>query len=436
MVGAPLFLISLTPFQPIFELVQPLTPQLAQVSRAAMSMDQVIRRYLESSPEVEALDRQVISERASAKGGAALTNPSFFFVPAVQIGGSDEEFLFAQPLELNGTRRARTRLTSAESARKILEYKFELIEHVRALQGLYLQAVRSQEKLNLHVSLRSTASELKNITRRQVEVGTRPGIDLTLAEVEEIRASQQEALAKAELEQAVLKLSAAIGTASPGDRRPLTELEWRDEDPGMPPEPSLSISLNQAKQHRPEIMLNDLQTARIEAEVEWVRAQGRPDLAPQLRFESVLREPRFGGLGLGISLPIFDHGSRRSKLTELTALLAATKKRREGDLQKIESDVASAIVKVQAIQTVITTYKDQLLGKTQKLLEATTKGFRLGESSLSAVLEARRTFQLVRNDYIGTVLDFRIAQLDFLRAVGAAHPLIEERIAKWFEVKK
>ncbi len=401
-----------------------------------MSMDQVIRRYLDSSPEVEAMDRQVLAERASAKGGAALTNPSFFFVPAVQVGGSDEEFLFAQPLELNGTRRARTRLTSTESARKILESKFELIERVRALQGIYLQVVRSQEKLNLHVSLRSTASELKNIARRQVEVGTRPGIDLTLAEVEEIRASQQETLAKAELQQAVLKLSAAIGTASPGESRPLTELECRDEDPGLPPEPSLSSSIDQAKKHRPEMMLSDLQTARIEAEVEWVRAQGRPDLAPQLRFESVLREPRFGGLGLGISLPIFDHGSRRSKLTELTSLLEATKKRRESDLQKIEGDVASAIVKVQALQTVITAYNEQLLGKTQKLLEATTKGFQLGESSLSAVLEARRTYQLVRNDYIGTVLDFRNAQLDFLRAVGAAHPLIEERVAKWFEVKK
>ncbi len=405
-------------------------------------MDQVIRRYLDSSPEVQAMDRQVLAEKASAKGGQALTNPSFFFVPAVQVGGSDEEFLFAQPLELNGTRRARTRLTATERARKILEAKFELIERVRSLQAIYLQVVRSQEKLNLHRSLRSTATELKSIAKRQVEIGTRPGIDQTLAEVEEIRATQQETLAQAELEQAVLKLAAAIGTKSNTDAgsqrgiQPIPEWVFRDEDPGVTAMQSFAASFDQAKNNRPEMTLSNLHITRLEAEVEWVRAQGRPDLAPQLRFESVLREPRFGGLGLGISLPIFDHGSRRSKLSELASLLEAAKKRRESDLQKIEGDVASSLVKIQALQKVITAYKDQLLGKTQKLLDATTKGFQLGESSLSAVLEARRTYQLVSNDYIGAVLDFRNAQLEFLRAVGAGHLLIEERVAKWFEVTK
>jgi Outer membrane efflux protein len=128
------------------------------------------------------------------------------------------------------------------------------------------------------------------------------------------------------------------------------------------------------------------------------RAQGRPDLAPQFRAGSVTRGFGDSGIGIGISLPLFDYGSRRHRIRQAEESARAQEARIAATRRQVRQEVEQALARLQAADAVV---RDQggVLEGARRLLEASRTGFQAGATSVIAILEAQRTYRSVLTDY-------------------------------------
>jgi cobalt-zinc-cadmium efflux system outer membrane protein len=163
---------------------------MGQPSPPSLSIDDAVRLAIRQNPRVSAAAREVVAARAGVRSARALANPDLVFTPAITPGGSDEELLLSQPLELNGTRSARTGIASAQLRQAQAEATVELRSLVFDTKTAYQDLARARERQALALEVLQIAEEFDRITRRQVEIGTRPGIDQTQTEIEVVRARQ------------------------------------------------------------------------------------------------------------------------------------------------------------------------------------------------------------------------------------------------------
>src|SRR5207247_2658202 len=153
---------------------------------------------LRNNPLPQAAMSQVSAARAGVSAARSLANPDVVVTPTV-LGpmGADQAVSITQPLEVNGTRGARTRVAQAELRAARSTSVVTARDLVRDVKRSYYELARSQEVFDLQRQSVAIAEEFERIARRQVEVGTRPGIDLTQLQVELTRARQLQIQAEA-----------------------------------------------------------------------------------------------------------------------------------------------------------------------------------------------------------------------------------------------
>lgn len=387
---------------------------LAQPSPPPLTVEEAVALAIRNNPRLSAAVRNREAARLGVRLARALTNPEVVFVPGVTVGGSDEEVLVQQRLELNGTRAARTGIANAQLLAAEARAVVELRNLVFETKVAYYELARAQEKLALAREVLKIAEEFERIARRQVELGARPGIDVVQAGIEVSRARQQ-------------VLQAESQTASA--RAALNTLLGRD-----PAEPIVSLFLllptvavvdtdavlQQAFAARAEIAAEEAVADSFRQEARLARAEGFPDLAPQFRAESVTRGGiRNFGFGIALTLPLFDYGSRHHRIRQVEEAARAQADRITAVHNQVRQEVKQALAQVRAAEAVLKEYAQGLLEQSRRLLEASRVGFQEGKTSIIAVLEAQRTYRGVQTEYINAQADYALALAELERATGA-----------------
>jgi cobalt-zinc-cadmium efflux system outer membrane protein len=371
---------------------------------------------VKQNPRLSAAAREVAAARESVRSARALANPELTFIPNLTRGGSDEELLLRQPLELNGTRSARAGIASAQLRQTQAQAVVELRALVFETKTSYYGLAQARELLTVSQDLLKSAEEFDRITRRQVEEGLRPGIDRTQTGIEVTRAQQQAMLAASRVRAAEAALNTLLGQAPDQAIPTLSPLIF------SPVKPDLEAVAREALAQRAEIQAQEAVRDASRGEARLARAQGRPDLVPQFRAESVTRSGPDPGIGLGISLPLFDYGSRRHRIRQAEETTRAQTDRIEGTRNDVRRDVEQAIARLQGSDSVVASYQQGLLDQARKLLEASRAGFQSGLTSVVGVLEAQRTYRSVLIEYTNALVEHALARAELERAVGSVSP--------------
>jgi len=246
----------------------------AGAAEESLSLRDAVTAALTRNPSLQASRADVEAARAGARGARALANPEIIFTPPVAgAAGSDEEFSFVQPLEVNGQRRARTRVANAELQASTAGSSATQRETVRAVKEAYWEVAEAQAVVDLNRENVQLAESLSQAAQRQLEVGTAPGSQAIKARVEVSRARQELARAETALLQAKATLNTLMG------RPPETPFTLADGLAYTPlaVKPDALNALTQAR--RPEIAEAQAQVAVGQGQVEVARARLRPDLA-------------------------------------------------------------------------------------------------------------------------------------------------------------
>ena len=384
-----------------------------------LSPDEAVRFSVENNPRLSAAIRDTLAAQAGVSSARALTDPSILFAPGItSLSGTGEELLISQPLELNGTRTARTGIASARLQQTRAQALIELRQLVFSTRSAYYELARSREQLTLARALLVSAEEFERVTRRQVELGSRPGVDQTQTEIETLRARQQVALTEGQANAAQVALNTQMGrdpTTPIGNLAPLSASI----------EPIDRTSATQTDQAaRPEIAMEQAKGEEFRQEARFARAQGRPDLAPQFRAGSVTRRFSDYGVGLAISLPLFDFGGRKNRIRQAEAAERAQRDRADAARGQVRQEVDQAHARLQAAAAALQAYDQGLLAKAETLLEASRKGFQLGQTSAIALLEAQRTYRTVQTEHINAQVNYALARAEWERATGAIPPAL------------
>lgn len=387
---------------------------LAQPSPPPLTVEDAVALAIKNNPRLSAAVREVAAATSGVRSARALVNPEFSFVPAVtNVGGSDEELLVWQPLELNGTRAARAGVADAKRKAAQAQAIVALRDLVFETKSAYYELARARELQALAADLLKVAEEFDRITRRQVELGRRPGIDLAQTGIEVTRAQQQVTLATSQEVTARAALNTLMGRSTAEPIGPLSSLSFT-------PQPiDEEATMRQALAARAEIAAEEAVAEAFRQEAQLARAEGIPDLAPQFRAENVTRGGiGNAGIGIALTLPLFDYGSRRHRIRQAEEAARAQADRITATQYQVRQEVQQALARLRASEIVLKDYQQGVLDRARRLLEAARIGFQEGQYSITNILEAQRTYRAVQTEYTNALVAHAQARAELERAAG------------------
>jgi outer membrane protein, heavy metal efflux system len=385
----------------------------AQAAPAPLTVAEAVQAAVRHHPLVSAAERDVAAARSGVRSARALANPEVTVTPGLTTGGSDEELSVRQPLELNGVRAARTAIAVARQRGAVASATVSLRDVVFATKSAYYELARARELLAVSQDLLKSAEEFDRITRRQVELGSRPGVDRTQTSIEVARARQQAIDAESQVTIAAAALNTSMGR-TPDD--PIGAISALSAEPVSIDRQAL---VRDALSQRAEIRVDEAERDALRQEARLARAEGLPDLAAQYRATKIVGGVEDAGFGLGITLPLLDYGSRRHRAQQADEAARAQQDRIAARTNQVRQEVEQALARVSAADALLMGYQQGLLDQSRRLLEAARTGFQAGQTSVLAVLEAQRTYRNVQTEYTGALVNRALALAELEHATGA-----------------
>ena len=375
-------------------------PFVQETPAAPLTLETALVEALRSHPRVAMIRRELAAKREGIKGARALKAPSITLSPGLtSLSGTTEELLALQPLEINGTRSARTAIALADFHIAQAEAQATLHALTYEVRLAMLALEQARTLMRLAETQVSDAKTLEGLAKKQVEVGTRPGIDLETLALETLRTENLRTQAASEVKSAETTLNLLLGHPAGATVPPLAPLPL--------PQVALSIeaALSSALSLRSELKRADAEAECTKAQQKLLQAEGKLDVSPMLRIGSLFRGTPPGstgngaGVGVAISLPL-DHGSRRAQKAGQQERLEAIKSHRADISQQIEREVRGAAEKLTTAQAILARYETDALPRVERLLRASRIGFEEGKTSVLTVIEVQRTHRLIQSEAV------------------------------------
>lgn len=378
------------------------------VASEELTLNQAIEQALSSNPTIAAGQMSANAAAEAARGAKALTNPELTVAPSVVgTAGADSAALISQPLEINGSRKARSRIAGQEAVAAVADAQVISRDIILRVKQLYWSTARAQQLVGLNQDNVTYLDTLGKAVRRQVEVGRTPGSQAIKTDVELARAKQELAQAQLDLD----STKAALGRLMNRSGKP--EFTLADELSFSSPTLDGDKLMAAGLARRPEVLSATAQVGVAEGQVSAARASRTPDVAIQARKESF--DSGEGGVALAFTLPVFDWGSAKASIRQARLVTSSKQKQLEAQKSAVSLDIEQAMLAVRTAAEVVREYQGGILDKSVQLAAMAQKGYEKGATSYLEVLEAQRTLRSVRTEYISALADHAkaVAQLEW-----------------------
>jgi len=389
--------------------------QVATPSRP--TLHDVVSIAIAQNPQIVTARLQVDSAHAERRIAKEYPNPTASVIPGVpfQYGLSDD-------LDVGPTRFYRVKAASIglRATRSTLADVQRTV--VFAVRQAFYDLLLANALDSLSADERGIYRQLLGADSVRLRTGDAPASDVTTSELNLARADAAASRARANVRSARLALQLLMGVTHP--------------DTGFQIQGSLRYQPVDAPVDRPDSLLAVAQAERPDVRA----AQLQLDQSRALRKETgwlLLPTPNLGlswqpgtpypgafpfgehsnfTLALGVPIPLFNqYGGERekSKAGVAVATVAARESRRQA-----ESDVIQATDSLRAAAVLAGLYQGGLLEKTRQAVANAQFAYQHGAISLLDLLDAIRTNQDIRTEYVTAVHDYWVAVFSLDRAVG------------------
>lgn len=401
--------------------------------------------------EVENAENLIAETRASAlpqiTGTGSLTyNPIVqqSALPAEIFGGEPGEIMmvaFGQKWQGNGSialnqqlfnQTVFTGLKAAKTTREFYLINSSLTEEqlIEKVANGYYDVFQTQLQLVTLNNNLSNTSKTRSVIEGLYNNGLARKIDLdrTTVAVKNLEAQKQQLVNALELKENALKF--IIGMDIDND----IDLPEETFDISMEPYADTSNMLN-----RTEIRLLEKQTELLELNKQASESEYYPSLSltanygyvgfgnsfPLFTKEEGVKWSNFSGIGLNLSIPIFNGHATRSRVRKADVEL----RKAQYDLQdtKLALSLASENAKAQIKNNLLTIQSNRenvLLAK--EVMEDTENNYRNGLATLTELLDAETAYADAQNNLNTSLLNFKIAEVQLIKANGNLKSLINE----------
>ncbi len=323
-----------------------------------------------------------------------------------ETGGSDDDLVLSQPIDLFGRTSAFRRSGNALEAEAEAHYRQVALDIQTEVVEAYLASVSAAALARSARAVLTVYEQLHEATRRRVEGGVAPGFHLTQVglDLEQARllAEQRQAEASATLR----RLESVSG---------LKELrELQAETPRLST-PKLDKAV--IRRQRPELLLLEAQARIADADLAMARASGRPELEIQARRTPWQERNDRYGLRVQLSFPLFDHGRVAAESRAASQRAEAARKALDDALVLAEGEVAAAQIEFDAAAAQVGRY-EALVGRAQELVERLRPGLTEQATTLIEVLDATRVLRDIEQAHVESRARLAQAQARLVRATG------------------
>jgi cobalt-zinc-cadmium efflux system outer membrane protein len=241
--------------------------------------------------------------------------------------------------------------------------------------------------------------ELAKLVRLRVERGEARPIEALQAETELDRTENDLDRARAELETRQLQLRLLLPELGEGPFAPVADLDTE-------PPPDLTASLDRIRAGAPEVRASRARQRAAEAELSREKRRRLPELAVSGFTDRELDKRVAGGV-LEVELPLLSWNGGGVRRAE--ASLEAARAARETATREALAAFAEAHRSCERERRVAARYANEIAPRAEKTLEMLEKTFRVGETTLLDVLDARRTAGATRREALESRLSAKLA---------------------------
>jgi cobalt-zinc-cadmium efflux system outer membrane protein len=399
-----------------------------------LTLAKALALTLEHSPELSAFSWDIRSAEARIIQARLIPNPEIGFEGenlnelSSKSGNEMQNTLqLSQLIELGGKRKFRVREAQFDRESTRWDYQVKRLEVLKQTSTAYIDLLAAQENVQLAEEGLAIAEAAVPVIQKRLEAGK-------ASDVEKVRTNTAVASARIELEQAKRELQAArldlaaqwgekkaVFPAAVGNLEQVSKL------------PSLE-SLN-AKLHRnPNVAKWTTEREKREATLNVVRAEAKPDLTLEAGPRVIQSHPVDVTFVAGFSIPLPFWNRNQGKIAEAEANVAkvaderaAAETRAYADLNEAYQTLARAAEEVRILQ-------ESVLPGAKSALGQITEGYSAGRFGQLDVLDAQRSYNETRTQYVKALADYHKAQaqIDALTAVPVELPSPTEPVSKTY----
>lgn len=383
-------------------------PMLVRAQAEALTLEQAIASARAQRPAFEAARLRVVQANLSRRALGAFPTTRLFvgYSSDQEVGGSDDDLVLAQPIDIFGRTSAARASGTAIVMRAEAEFRAVSVEVQSQVVDAYIEASASAELARTAASVQEGLERLYEATRLRVEGGVAPGVQLTRVGLELEQAKLRSDRRQAELQANRQRLGTLIGKDYT-----LVSVQAVPELPISEAKEAVLLS------QRPDLLLLTADVLIAEADARIARLEGLPVFELQARRTPWQERDQRYGIRLQLSFPIFDYGRVRSE-TKAAQTKAEAARKALADASKLASgELAAARIEMSAAKQQVGRY-EALVSTAKDLVERLRPALTEQATTLIEVIDATRTLRDVEEALVEARQRLAQAQSRYLRAAG------------------
>jgi cobalt-zinc-cadmium efflux system outer membrane protein len=398
-----------------------------------MTLDQAINLCLLADPKLRAGFEAINQANADALTASLKPNPELFtdiqllpltrpFTVDMQGGPPQQDVNVSYPIDwfLFGKRAAAMAGAALGVRVSEAEYANLVRERVTETALAYYDVVEARALLDLARQDVENLAKVESVTRKAVEGGGRPRVELSRVQLDLLKSQQALRDADATLTSARATLRGLLGRAVSD---PNFDVAGTLDAPLAAEPPPVEEALAAALQFRPDLHALRWKVAQSQADVETERRKGFPTLTPQLGYTRQYQTKAIGfpdanswSAAITMPLPFSDRNQGNRLKAQATAV------QNQFELQAgevaLRAELESVLAAFRAARANADAIAQQQLKLAGEVRDSINKAYEAGGRPLLDVLDAQRNFRDTYRLYISSRAGYWRALYKFQSAIG------------------
>jgi cobalt-zinc-cadmium efflux system outer membrane protein len=397
------------------------------------SFDQIINESLIADPKIHAGFEAINQANADYLTSTLRPNPTYTgdaqllpltrpFTVDLQGGPPQTDHQISWPIDwfLFGKRAAA--MASALAGVRVSEADFaDLVrQRVRDTAVAFYDLAEAKALLVLAGEDLENLRQVEARTRRLVDAGGRPLVDLNRARLDVLKSEQSYRDAQTAVINATANLRAHLGRR---DADPTFDVAGNLDAPLTAEPLPVEEAFTAAEQNRPDIKSLQLQIDKAARDVRSERTKAFPQVTPQVGYTRQFQQKAIGFpdasswlVSLNVTLPVFDRN--QGNIAKARSVLVQNNFNLEGGLVDLRSEIVQVVREFEAARQTATAVATEQLKAAADVRDTITKSYEAGGRTLLEVLDAERNYRDTYRLYINSRANYWRAVYRFSSAIG------------------
>jgi len=186
-----------------------------------------------------------------------------------------------------------------------------------------------------------------------------------------------------------------------------------------------------AFQNRPELKAMQFNVEMNKSELKASKLEYYPDFMVQLMYKNMANTPNdFWSAMVGVNIPVafWSKDKFTGKVQENEININTAEEQYNAVKNMVESDVQSALIKIESNKNLIDLYKNTVIPQAQQTLQSTLSAYQTGKTEFLMFIDAYKMVLMSKLDYYMAKMNYMQSQALLEQAVGLNINQIKERI--------